>query len=110
MSIFTEGIEWEKANCRGMNVEDFYTNESIRLFKQIKVEINNSIRPICMSCPIWEECLRWGFKNENYGIWGGLSEYERESFRSDTMLEARKEIIEVMESYGVDEEQIRSLM
>ena len=110
MSFFASGIDWEAANCRGMNVEDFYNNESTRLPKQIKVKINNDIRPVCMSCTLWEQCLRWGFANENYGIWGGLSEYERESFRVSSMPDARKEVLEVMEGYGIDEEKIRSLM
>ena len=43
-------------------------------------------KSICRSCIHKTECAEWGIKNERYGIWGGLTEYER------TLLRNRKNI------------------
>lgn len=36
-------------------------------------------RLVCQQCPVWEECLDSG-KNEDFGIWGGLTARERDGF------------------------------
>ena len=37
----------------------------------------NPAKRICARCPVREECLEWALKNEDYGVWGGLSARER---------------------------------
>jgi WhiB family redox-sensing transcriptional regulator len=38
-------------------------------------------KSICRSCIHKTECAQWGIKNERFGIWGGLTEYERTLLR-----------------------------
>jgi hypothetical protein len=39
-------------------------------------------KSICRSCIHRSECAQWGIKNERFGIWGGLTEYERTLLRT----------------------------
>jgi len=34
-------------------------------------------KAICASCPIIKECLAFALANDEYGIWGGTTDYER---------------------------------
>lgn len=37
---------------------------------------------VCWTCPVQAECLEYALENdERYGVWGGLSEYERRRIR-----------------------------
>ena len=36
---------------------------------------------ICATCPVAEECLLYGNATRSVGIWGGLGEKSRRSFR-----------------------------
>lgn len=37
---------------------------------------------ICRRCPVAEECLKWALDtNQRYGIWGGMSEIERQALK-----------------------------
>jgi hypothetical protein len=38
-------------------------------------------RNVCNSCTHKIECQQWGIQHEKYGIWGGLTEGEREPIR-----------------------------
>lgn len=38
-------------------------------------------RNVCNSCTHKTECQQWGLKYERFGIWGGLTEGEREPIR-----------------------------
>ena len=110
MSFFASGIDWTKAACAGMDVNDFYFTEAKRIPRTEKIEANSKVRPICMKCPIMEQCMTWGFRNETYGVWGGLSAMERDSFRLDELYEIKAEVLWALVEYGVTEERIRSLM
>lgn len=37
-------------------------------------------RRVCRRCPVAEHCLNAGF-GQHYGVWGGVSETERQSMR-----------------------------
>lgn len=37
--------------------------------------------PVCEDCPVLEPCRAWGLRWERYGIWGGLTETQREKLR-----------------------------
>jgi WhiB family redox-sensing transcriptional regulator len=37
---------------------------------------------VCGQCPVKGACLQWAFGNdERYGIWGGLTEWERRAVK-----------------------------
>jgi WhiB family transcriptional regulator, redox-sensing transcriptional regulator len=40
-----------------------------------------SAKNICNSCPVQLDCLSYAMYHEPYGIWGGLTEREREQLR-----------------------------
>jgi predicted RecB family nuclease len=75
---YTE-VDWEKAECKRLEIytDLFYDIEeerSVTAYDHI-----NSVRAICVSCPIWKDCLTYAFQNENYGMWGGMTSQERSS-------------------------------
>ena len=42
-------------------------------------------KSVCFKCPVRSECLRFAVAtNQQFGIWGGLDEDERRSFRRRT--------------------------
>lgn len=38
-------------------------------------------KQVCNACPVQRECLQHGIVFEPYGVWGGLTELERDVFR-----------------------------
>ncbi len=110
MSFFASGIDWDKAACKGMDLEDFYFTETKRIPRVEKIEVDNKVRPVCMACPIMRECMTWGFRNESWGVWGGLSAMERDSFRLEELHEVKREVLWALVEYGLMEEDIRELM
>lgn len=38
-------------------------------------------KAVCRDCPVMGECLDYALEHEAYGIWGGMTEQERERFR-----------------------------
>jgi hypothetical protein len=46
-------------------------------------------KSICKSCIHKTECAQWGIKNERFGIWGGLTEYERTLLRTRSKIRVK---------------------
>ena len=46
-------------------------------------------KSICRSCIHKTECAQWGIKNERFGIWGGLTEYERTLLRTQSKIRVK---------------------
>ena len=72
-------VDWEKAECRRLEV---YTDLFYDIEEQRSVDAYdhiNAVRAICVSCPIWKECLTYAFEHENYGMWGAMTSQERAS-------------------------------
>lgn len=38
-------------------------------------------KEVCNACPVQRECLQHGIVHEPYGVWGGMTELERDVFR-----------------------------
>lgn len=80
-------IPWEYAQCRDTPTRTFYPTIATaghRYRKRIAIRAHvapEHIREICEQCPIKRECLAWGLRHEAFGIWGGLTSYQREVFR-----------------------------
>lgn len=72
-------VDWEQAACRGSVYTDiFYSVEEERNVRAY--EYINALRSICLSCPIWKQCLTYAMEHEIYGVWGGMTSIERFSF------------------------------
>lgn len=50
-------------------------------------------KSICRQCPHQAECAEWGIQNENFGIWGGITEGERRFIRRQRKITIKEERI-----------------
>ena len=96
--VNVQGTDWSRANCRGINTEIFYLEESELKEHGIK---NKVIRKVCFTCLIQKDCLRAGMEEE-YGIWGGFTRWERMKIRNqrladDDLNPARRQL----EEFGI---------
>jgi WhiB family transcriptional regulator, redox-sensing transcriptional regulator len=80
--VNVRGVNWDQANCRGLNTEIFFYEESDLRERQLD---NKAIRKICFTCPIRQECLQAGMEEE-YGIWGGFTRQERAHIRRNNLI------------------------
>lgn len=75
----TEIWEWQmQGSCRGMDSGFFFHPDGER--GPARVQREARAKEVCRSCPVLEECRRHALTvHEPYGVWGGLSEAERDS-------------------------------
>jgi WhiB family transcriptional regulator, redox-sensing transcriptional regulator len=66
--------DWaEQALCTQTDPEAFYPNQG---------QSPQRAKAICTLCPVENSCLEFALRNnENFGVWGGCSEREREVLR-----------------------------
>lgn len=77
--------EWyDKAACRGLDVELFYAEEPSRTSQALRV---------CASCPVRATCHETAMtEREAFGVWGGTPENQRRRiFRRQDRLRRREE-------------------
>lgn len=36
---------------------------------------------VCGACDVMEECAEWAMRHEYWGVWGGLTDFERKQIR-----------------------------
>ncbi len=74
----TEIWEWQvRGACRGMDSAFFFHPEGERGPARANREAR--AKQICRRCPVLEQCRRHALAvHEPYGVWGGLSESERD--------------------------------
>jgi hypothetical protein len=51
----------------------------------------NIAKRICHQCIHRNECAEWGIVNEYFGIWGGLTSYERKRIRRSRNIILRRD-------------------
>ena len=70
--------DWQQdAACRGLDVEAFYHPDNERGPAREAREL--AAKAVCADCPVRAACAAYALATrEPYGIWGGLSESERE--------------------------------
>ena len=67
--------------CRGEDSDLFFHPEGERGTKRRTRA--SAAKEICLGCPVLQQCRRHALTvREPYGVWGGLTEDERESFYS----------------------------
>ena len=63
----------DQAACKGMDPEMCFPGRGVS---------NQPAKQVCQGCPVRVECLDYAFEGpERFGIWGGLSELERQRIR-----------------------------
>ena len=77
--------DWQlEGSCRGMDSAFFFHPDGERGPARARREAR--AKAVCQACPVLELCRQHALAvQEPYGIWGGLSESER-----DSMIKARK--------------------
>lgn len=81
--IIPDFIFEEIPNCSSVDPELFFPQESEPYPGKIVSKYTDiaAAKRICADCPIKLQCLEYGLKNAEIGIWGGLTESQRESLR-----------------------------
>ncbi|OXM67019.1 WhiB family transcriptional regulator [Amycolatopsis vastitatis] len=71
--------DWQlEGSCRGMDSASFFHPDGERGPARARREAR--AKAVCLSCPVLEMCRSHALAvHEPYGIWGGLSESEREN-------------------------------
>lgn len=88
--------DWQlHAACRGVDSSLFFHPEGERGAARSARE--NSAKEVCMRCPVRAECAAHALAvREPYGVWGGLTEDERE----ELMGRARHRLVSVSNGHG----------
>lgn len=83
-------IDWERANCKGIDTDYFYypsgDDSSDRFLEKRSGAtgvnaVYGYLSRICNECPIMSECASYAIKHEQWGFWGGLGPRERQRIR-----------------------------
>lgn len=78
----TGPLAWRhRGACRSKDPELFYgpDGEGVNAYKR-RVR---AAKRVCFGCPIRDECLAWALETgERYGVWGGMTERERQRIAS----------------------------
>lgn len=62
--------DWaERASCRGLPDDSFFPPDNGR--------VPAITQRICDQCPVNLECLSWGLRHDEMGIWGGMTQKQR---------------------------------
>lgn len=68
--------------CRGSDPEGFFSPEAERGAPKRRRE--EAAKKVCFSCPVIEKCREHALSvQEPYGVWGGLSEADRQEILAD---------------------------
>ncbi|MEJ4113405.1 WhiB family transcriptional regulator [Corynebacterium kroppenstedtii] len=80
----TQSWDWQRyGSCRNTDASLFFHPEGER--GRARASRENTAKSICATCPVINRCREHALSvGETYGIWGGLSESER-----DTILKSR---------------------
>ncbi|WP_342673760.1 WhiB family transcriptional regulator [Actinospica robiniae] len=72
-------LDWQLAGaCRTETEELFFGPVAIREERREKSRRIREAKRVCARCPVWELCRGYALENEEeFGVWGGLSELER---------------------------------
>jgi hypothetical protein len=96
-------VDWDRAACKNLPTEFFYKIEERNAFKVIDMDV---FRFTCTPCPIWKQCLGYAFKNERYGVWGGMTADERRSLQEAKDSEIKTQVMSDFVRFGISETMI----
>ena len=74
--------EWQlEGACRSKDTELFFHPENERGPSRVNREL--AAKAVCATCPVLVQCREHALSaREPYGVWGGLSEHDREELLS----------------------------
>lgn len=58
--------------CRSMPIELYYPENG---------SPHKTVVALCNVCDVLEQCRMWGLRHESFGLWGGLTEQDRQRMR-----------------------------
>lgn len=68
-------MDFENPACAGINTDMFYSDTGT-------VEYESTLKEICLSCPVYDDCLEWAMAKETHGFWAGTNRRERKRIRA----------------------------
>jgi WhiB family redox-sensing transcriptional regulator len=76
--------QWQlDGSCRRENPDVFFHPEGER--GPARRNRDSTAKAVCMSCPVLKNCREHALQvREPYGVWGAMTEYEREATYSPT--------------------------
>lgn len=96
-------VDWDRAACKDLPTNFFYKIEDRGVSKLIDIDV---FRFTCAPCPIWSQCLKYATNQEQYGVWGGMTNDERQSLLSHNKSSVRDKVIKDFERYGITKQMI----
>jgi len=94
--------DWRnRANCLKSDPELFFPTGETRVnspgYQQAKLA-----KEVCARCVVVDDCLSYALQtNENFGIWGGMTENERRALKRQAIRQRRLADIATSESGGI---------
>lgn len=81
--------QWQlRGSCRGMDSGMFFHPDGER--GPARAMRETRAKEVCRGCPVLRECRRHALAvHERYGVWGGLSEQDRERLLGPVDLQRR---------------------
>ncbi len=82
-----DSLDWRsRAACRDKDPELFFpVGNTGTAFQQI-----TEAKSVCTACEVADSCLKCAINtNQDYGVWGGMSEDERRALKRRTMRSRR---------------------
>lgn len=78
--------EYENPSCASVGGDFWFpekvnTKGAVRTLSGTSFEVQMA-KSICGSCIHKMECAEWGIQHENFGIWGGLTQQDRNRIRN----------------------------
>jgi hypothetical protein len=80
-------------NCYALGVDFFYEDKQPN--RNTKLIHQEQLRKMCGTCKFLEACREYAIYHEYHGFWGGMTEYERITFRKQ-----HKIIVQTPEAYS----------
>ncbi len=73
---FPEFVEHGSPPCSQVDPEAYFPESGQGITPEARIA-----KRICKACPYKNPCLEWALENNELGIWGGTTAYERRGLR-----------------------------
>lgn len=91
--MYGEDLRWrDRAACLDEDPELFFPAGDDGPLNQAQIE---EAKAVCRGCDVQDSCLSWAFvMDERYGVWGGLSERERQELKRRKLKNAGRAVVQ----------------